>query len=261
MAKVKYVKGSKSTYLALLTRDPYTLYFCEDTRELFKGDDLYTDGMRVVPTFASLPILALAADGVLYFCEDTGNGYVLNDTRDDWVPVIHGVDGSTITLNSDGLMQVGVVPMSSVAGLEERLTEIATQIVTGGVKGSDEVLVAEDGTLSIGAVEQVKITGLEDRLTAIEQSIVGGVHYRGSVATYDDLPVDAKQGDLYEVLADNSEWCWNGEDWFDYGHTTEIDLSGYVTRDEAEEMIQIAVDTAVESAVASVEECYTWADM
>ena len=48
----------------------------------------------------------------------------------------------------------------------------------------------------------------------------------------EDLPADAAQGDLYEVYADNSEWCFNGEKWFEYGKTTQIDLSGYAEKKE-----------------------------
>jgi hypothetical protein len=67
-----------------------------------------------------------------------------------------------------------------------------------------------------------KIVGLADRLAMIENTSIGGIHYRGSVATVADLPSDAIQGDLYEVLEDNSEWCFNGEKWFEYGHTVDF---------------------------------------
>ena len=63
---------------------------------------------------------------------------------------------------------------------------------------------------------------IEERLAAVEGSIVGGVHYKGSVPTVADLPADAAQGDMYEVLEDNSEWCFNGEKWFEYGHTVDF---------------------------------------
>lgn len=85
------------------------------------------------------------------------------------------------------------------------------------------VSVKDDGLFA--AVESLpieKIIGLEDRLTTIENAAIGGVHYKGNVPTVADLPTDAVQGDLYEVTEDNSEWCFNGEEWFEYGHTVDF---------------------------------------
>ena len=223
--KVLYKKGAKATYLGLKKRSTNALYFCTDTRELYKGDDLYTDGVRVVASYANLPALETAADGKLYFCEDTGSGYVLNAARDGWQPVFHGFDGDTIGLNESGLLAVKAVPLASVTGLTDELERIEKEVVAGGLKPGDEFQLNDAGELELKEVGIQKVVGLEDRLTSIEKAAIGGVHYKGSVATFDELPNDPKQGDLYEVEADNSEWCWNGEKWFEYGKTTpELDL-------------------------------------
>ena len=222
--KVLYKKGTKATYLGLKERSANALYFCTDSKELYKGDDLYTDGLRVVPAFAQLPDFSLAADGKLYVCADTGNGYVLNATRDGWQNVFYGFDGDTIGLNEAGLLAVKAVPIGNVTGLAAELERIEKEVVAGGLKPGPEFQLGDDGELELKAVEIAKVNGLAERLSAIEQAAVGGVHYKGSVGTYEDLPVDAKQGDLYEVKADNSEWCWNGEQWFEYGNTKADDL-------------------------------------
>lgn len=219
--KVGYRQGTKATYLGLVSRSPNNLYFCTDTKELFKGNDLYSDGLRIVDSYSALPMLALAADGILYYCKDTGCGYVLNESRSDWLPVVHGVDNITIRINDHGLLSVKSVSIESVSGLSDKLKEIESRLVSG-VTGSEEVLVAVDGTLTIGAIAQSKIIGLEERLTNIEQTAVGGVHYRGAVDKFEDLPTDAKVGDLYEVYENNTEWCWNGEKWFEYGRVIEM---------------------------------------
>ena len=98
MAKVRYVQGKKASYLALGSYDPMALYFCTDTNELFKGDQLYSDGVRIVLNYASLPAFNVAADGILYYCKDSGAGYVLNEERTGWLAVIHGIDNETIEL-------------------------------------------------------------------------------------------------------------------------------------------------------------------
>lgn len=252
MAKVLYKQGTKQTYLGLQSRSSNALYFCTDTKELFKGDDLYSDGVRLVASYDLLPGFAVAADGILYFCEDSGCGYVLNTERDAWLKVIYGVDNETIEVSESGLMAVKAVPVAKVAGLEDELKRIeaiavagtdpapiATADVAGVVKPGAEMAVAADGTLSLTAVAIEKVTGLEDRLAAIEQAAIGGVHYRGAVETIDALPADAKQGDLYEVRADNSEWCFNGEKWIEYGKTVEIDLSGYAEKDEVRDIAEL----------------------
>ena len=204
MAKVIYKHGTKQTYLGLLERNPNALYFCTDTKELFKGNDLYSDGLRLVESYASLPVYAEAADGILYFCKDTGCGYVLNEGRNAWITVIHGVDGKTLEINAEGLMAVKSIPLTSVDGLEERLQ-------------------------------------------AVEKAAIGGVHYCGAVDTFGDLPADAKQGDLYEVREDASEWCYNGEKWFEYGKTIDIDLTPLATKEEmydVSEMVEYEVVSA-----------------
>lgn len=215
--KVLYKQGSKATYLGLIERLPNALYFCTDTRELFRGNDLYTDGIRFVSNYDELPTYDKAADGKIYYCMDTGTGYVLNSDRDNWVCVITGVDGTTITVTESGLLKVGAVPLSSVVGLEGELKRIEEKIVSSALSPSNEFTVSQDGVLSIQAVEQRKIVGLEDRLANIEDSIVGGVRYRGSVETFENLPAGAQVGDLYEVRFDHTEWCWNGDEWFEYG--------------------------------------------
>lgn len=242
MAKVRYVQGKKASYLALSSYDPLALYFCTDTNELFKGDQLYSDGVRIVLNYASLPEISVAADGILYYCKDSGAGYVLNEERNGWLAVIHGIDNETIELNDNGLMAVAAVPIAKVTGLTDELQRIEALAVAGGsvataetagiVKPGSEFSITEDGTLSLSAVAITKVTGLEERLAAVEQAAVGGVHYRGAVDTYEDLPADAAQGDLYEVREDASEWCFNGEQWFEYGKTVDIDLSGYAEKVE-----------------------------
>ena len=50
----------------------------------------------------------------------------------------------------------------------------------------------------------------------VTQSLMGGVHYRGSVSYYSDLPNDAEEGDSYTVkyagtsgtIADGTEYTW-----------------------------------------------------
>lgn len=93
-SKVGYKQGTKKTYLGLEKKSNNNLYFCTDTKELFKGDDLYSDGIRLINTKSSLPSFDTAADGIIYLCEDTGAGYVLNSARNGWIQAISNGDVS-----------------------------------------------------------------------------------------------------------------------------------------------------------------------
>lgn len=132
MDKVRYIYGTKEAYLALDSHDSTAIYFCTDTRELYKGDQRYGDGVRVVASYASLPTVKTAASGVLYVCKDTGCGYVLKTSADGWNEVLHGVDDETIALDSEGRASVKAVPMAKVTGLAAELKRIEDALGESG---------------------------------------------------------------------------------------------------------------------------------
>ena len=174
----------KSTFEALETKDSLALYWIAETSELYKGDQLF--GVGAIATQEAAGLLS-AEDKAKLDALTSGSAQTLTP-----------VDG-TIAI-ADGKIGVRV---STVAG---NLIEV-----------KDDGLFAAVESVSID-----KVVGLEGRLEAIEQAAIGGIRYRGSVATVTELPADAAQGDLYEVLEDNSEWCFNGEKWFEYGHTVDF---------------------------------------
>lgn len=94
---------------------------------------------------------------------------------------------------------------------------------------------AEESELNT-KVDKVDGKGLstEDFTTAEKQKLasIGAVMtYKGSVATYDDLPkTDNVIGDTYNVSSDGKNYCWNGTTWDDLGGS--IDLSLYVQKTE-----------------------------
>lgn len=121
--KVAYKQGTKATYLGLTEYPENYLFWCTNTRELFKGSQLYTDGVRWVDSFKMLPAFVSAADGKLYMCRDTQRGYVLNETRDGWDLAIHGPDNDTIEFNEKGNLSVKKVPVEKVPDFAEKVQE------------------------------------------------------------------------------------------------------------------------------------------
>lgn len=181
MPVVSYKQGTKAQYLGLVSRDPYALYWCTDTKELFKGDDLYTDGLRVVNDKASLPSFEVAAEGKVYFCADTGSAFVLNTTRNNWIQVLAGVDGTTIRINESGLLEV-IGGTGSDPGVAGQLAELA------------------------------------QRVTDLEAIVAGGTNFKGQVDNAAALPQEGnKPGDIYQTTDDNKQYIWDGDEWKEYG--------------------------------------------
>ena len=88
MANVRFVRTTQSKQNNREEYDNNTLYFCTDSGALYRGAQLLSDGARMVSSYSDLPEFNVAADGIIYYTEDTQNGYLLNITRDGWVKVI-----------------------------------------------------------------------------------------------------------------------------------------------------------------------------
>lgn len=89
MANVRFVRTTKQKWLNRETYDMNALYFCEDTQEIYKGNALYTEGVKLVPTRAALPSFECAADGVVYYVEDTRAGFMMSPRRNAWLQTIY----------------------------------------------------------------------------------------------------------------------------------------------------------------------------
>jgi len=99
----------------------------------------------------------------------------------------------------------------------------------------------EDGTVILSLPEQVeenkaKVEEVDikvDNLAArVEAALAGVLHYKGSVATYSDLPADAEIGDVYNVIDTGANYAWTGSEWDELGSV--VDLSNCVTLDSAQ---------------------------
>lgn len=150
----------------------------------------------------------------LYWIEDTKRLYC-GET-------LYGT-GAVVTEEFQGLMSpedYSALKALIAAGPISTLTPVDGSVVIADGKIGVQVSKAENNLIAVnpdGLFATVNIQPLEDRLVAVEKSVVGGIRYKGAVDTIDQLPTDAEVGDLYEVYEDNSEYCWNGEQWFEYG--------------------------------------------
>lgn len=204
MANVRFVRTTKEKQINRGTYDQNALYFCTDSREFYRADQLLTDGVRIVAAYDQLPAFAVAADGILYFVEDTKNGYVLNATRDGWLQVVYAPnesleslpEGSTIAttetvlvvkeeiLNTvytreqiDAMGLGGGVSSISFAGVEMTNADGVFSIERDAARDALGILVPEgaEGETVVIATETVvteKVAEMSDELKAyIEEQI------------------------------------------------------------------------------------------
>lgn len=65
--------------------------------------------------------------------------------------------------------------------------------------------------------------------TEIDTKVASVYKYKGTVATYNDLPsTGLTVGDVYNVETDGSNYAWTGTEWDKLGGT--IDVSGFQTK-------------------------------
>ena len=53
------------------------------------------------------------------------------------------------------------------------------------------------------------------------------IKYKGSVATYSDLPLSPNSGDVYNIVRSGVNYAWNGEEWGPYGSITPLGVDLY----------------------------------
>lgn len=131
---VRFYAGTKQQYLAIPAHNPVALYFCSDTKELFWGDILLSDGMRVVKTRDELPSLDAAADGVVYYVADSRNGYTLAPDGKSWLQTIYAPATDAYKVPESEVYNT-VTTVGAVRDLmAELVADIEETVRQGGVK-------------------------------------------------------------------------------------------------------------------------------
>lgn len=129
MANVRFIKTTKTKYLNRDNYDSTALYFCEDTGEIFKGNILFTEGVKIVATRDDLPSFECAADGVVYYVADTKAGFMLSPTRDAWLQTIYA-PVTDVTSIPEGEEYNVVTTVGAVRDIEKKIYDyIDEQVV------------------------------------------------------------------------------------------------------------------------------------
>ena len=153
-----------------------------------------------------------------------------------------------------------------LAGLQNYTLTKASSDTLGGVKVGTGLQVSEDGTLSADSVDWANVqnkptiltqqdvsnafsTSLEAahlatsaELSAVEAKLTGVYHFKGSVDTFDALPKDAADGDVYNVTDSGMNYGYIAESktWDALGII--IDLSGYAQKTDFVAMTNDEID-------------------
>jgi hypothetical protein len=170
---VRFVRTTKEKQINRQQYDKNALYFCTDSKEFYRGDQLLTDGIRIVDT---LPELNVAADGILYFIEDTKNGYVLNTSRDGWVQIIYA-SASTGGNTEEVIITVKEEILNTVYTKEEVQNLIADDVKSIMFAGVEMTEV--DGVFSIDKDAALDAIGLGD-IEQWEANIVYAINFAGT---------------------------------------------------------------------------------
>ena len=99
----------------------------------------------------------------------------------------------------------------------------------------------EQGADILNAMNGVKdeTQGLKDATQALydsfEQQFKSGIFvYKGQKPTFDELPIDNKTGDVWDIADTGDNYVWNGTDWDKLSST--LDLSNYATKDDIKDL-------------------------
>lgn len=169
MAKnVKFVQTTKQKWLNRDTYDPAALYFCIDTGELFKGNVLFTEGVKIVPTRDALPSFECAADGVVYYITDTKAGFMISPDRTEWLQTIYAPVADVNSIPEGEEYNV-VTTVGAVRDIENAIyeyidNEIANIEVSGGQGADGKTPYIQDGYWYIDGVNtNVKAEGVDGK--------------------------------------------------------------------------------------------------
>jgi len=199
---VRFFGGRKEEYVSIPKHNPIGLYFCADTRELFLGDRLLSDGLRVVATFADLPSISehKAAEGVIYFVADTKNGYVLPRGGNDWLQVIYAPtagEGAEVDLSDYYTKaEVDEAILKAIANIEINvdLSGYATKeevvAIEAKIPSLEGYAKAEDVSAEIkAAINEIEIPEVPTKVSELENDA-------GYLIEHQDLSEYAKKSEL-----------------------------------------------------------------
>jgi hypothetical protein len=267
---VRFYAGSKKQYIGIARHDPTALYFCHDTRELFWGDKLLSDGIRIVATKNDLPSFDAAANGIIYYVVDCRNGYVLSQDRASWVQVIYApaADISAVPESEAGNTAASVAAIRTIENtIYEKIASIENLNKVKTISFAGVALDFANGVFSIDRDAARKALGISFTEGQNEQDIeiVATKEYVDTqIANVSKIDLNdyAKKSDLEGLAtkdfvkeaiseAELADKDINLDDYYTKSEVDKLipDTSSFVTKDEIPSVEGLASEKFVEDAV------------
>ena len=106
--------------------------------------------------------------------------------------------------------------MAADSAFSKRIDELKDDLIAENTRAID----AEENLDDIKANKADVYTKTE-----IDGKLTAAMHFKGTKATYDDLPTSASDGDVWNILDTGANYAWDGEKWDKLSET--LDLSPY----------------------------------
>jgi phage-related tail fiber protein len=186
---------------------------------------------------------AAEVNNLLNSKEDKGTAY----TKTEVDALINAKANSATTLSGYGITDAYTqgqtdTLLSAKANASDMETALAGKAAVSSVETLEETLTGEINKKADKATT-LSGYGIENAYTKTEVDgmVAGTFHFRGEKDSYDSLPTDAKEGDVYQVA--DKEYAWDGDSWVELGFN--MDLSAYATTAD------VAKDYATKSELSS----------
>lgn len=164
---------------------------------------------------------------------------------------------------TDDLAAEATERKSDVADITAELAEKSTEIsdLRNTAESLDRDLKAEISAresadtvieTNLGNLRIATNTSLADRYKKsetynreeVDQKVAGAFKFKGEVESYDKLPKNTEEGDVYQI--GDKEYAWNGKSWVELGFN--VDLTAYIKTVDAESKIATAKEEAVNTS-------------
>lgn len=134
-----------------------------------------------------------------------------------------------------------------LAALEEISTTKTSEYTTlANTKTTEYTTLADAKESSLTALSESKETELNTLADTLQSEITAtgtsAMHYKGAVATVDELPTSAETGDVYNVTDTGANYAWDGTSWDELSGV--VDLSAYLTSETAADTYATKIELA-----------------
>ena len=190
----------------------------------------------------------------LYVAAEEGKALSSNDFSDEAKAKLEGLENyelPTASAEVAGGVKVGAgLAIDENGILSATGGGVADSVSWENVTGAPEILTADDvADAAIAAIEGLDLVSASElegfataeALEAVEAKLSGVYHFKGSVASVEELPTEeVENGDVYNVTSTNMNYAKTNDGWDPLGSV--MDLTDYAKKDDLSVMSNAEID-------------------